>query len=99
MKPGAGDRADAEPSSGFARDVFADAKHWMYLILKAQSRNNAGTVTLRSTNPLERPQITFNSLAIGGDQDVQAVMDAVAFGMDPRNNPMMTNRLTLRSFL
>ncbi|KAF7187476.1 Oxygen-dependent choline dehydrogenase [Pseudocercospora fuligena] len=64
---------------GFARDTFADAKHWMYLILKAQSRNNAGTVTLRSTNALERPQITFNSLAIGGDQDVQAVMDAVAF--------------------
>ncbi|KXS98302.1 hypothetical protein AC578_6834 [Pseudocercospora eumusae] len=64
---------------GYARDTFSDAKHWLYLILKAQSRNNAGTVTLRSTNALERPIINFNSLAIGGDKDVQAVMDAVAF--------------------
>ncbi|KXT12164.1 hypothetical protein AC579_2427 [Pseudocercospora musae] len=75
----AGEHADAEPCSGYAHDTFSDAKHWLYLILKAQSRNNAGTVTLRSTNALERPQINFNSLAIGGDKDVQAVMDAVAF--------------------
>ncbi|EME78937.1 uncharacterized protein MYCFIDRAFT_205211 [Pseudocercospora fijiensis CIRAD86] len=64
---------------GYARETFQDATHWLYLILKAQSRNNAGTVTLRSTNPLERPQITFNSLAIGGDKDVQAIVEAVAF--------------------
>lgn len=67
-------------TTGYAKEAFADSVHWLYLILKAQTRNNAGYVTLRSTNPLERPQITFNSLAIGGDEDVQAVMDAVALG-------------------
>lgn len=59
---------------------MADALHWTWIILKAQSRNNAGTVTLRSTSPFDMPEIQFNSLAIGGDEDVQAVMDGVDFG-------------------
>ncbi|KAF7187234.1 Oxygen-dependent choline dehydrogenase [Pseudocercospora fuligena] len=64
----------------YASEAVADPMHWTWIILKAQSRNNAGTVTLRSTNPFDMPEIQFNSLAIGGNEDVQAVMDAVDFG-------------------
>ncbi len=46
-------------------------------MLKAHSRNNAGTVTLKSTNPLDIPNITFNSFAVGGDDDLQAVYEGV----------------------
>lgn len=55
----------------------ADLHTWSYLVLKAHSRNNAGTVTLASTNPLDMPNITFNSFAIGGDDDLQAVYEGV----------------------
>lgn len=53
--------------------------HWSWLVLKAHSRNNAGTVTLRSTDPRDMPFAQFNSFRIGGDEDVQAVYEGVQF--------------------
>lgn len=63
----------------FAEDTFADPNHWIWLVLKARSRNNAGYVRLRSTNPMDMPEINFNSFAIGGDLDVRAMADGLEF--------------------
>jgi choline dehydrogenase len=45
-----------------------------------------GTVTLKSTNPRDMPNILFNSFAKGGDDDIQAVMEGMQFGMQAFKN-------------
>jgi choline dehydrogenase len=58
---------------------------WTWVILKAHGRNHAGTVKLRSTNPLDTPLINFNSFDTGtttdrADQkDLQASYEGVSF--------------------
>lgn len=60
-------------------------KHRNYLtwaILKAHTNNTAGTVTLRSTNPLKRPEINFNYFEEGNDSsgdDLESVVDGIRF--------------------
>lgn len=57
-----------------------DALTWA--ILKAHTRNRAGTVRLRSANPLEPPLINFHYFEEGGagaDEDLRAVIDAIRF--------------------
>ncbi|KAK2037928.1 GMC oxidoreductase [Colletotrichum somersetense] len=64
---------------GYATTSTADARHWTWLTLKAHSRNNAGTVRLRSADPRDVPQINFNSFqdADAGAKDIQAVVDGM----------------------
>lgn len=53
---------------------------WSWVILKAYTDNDHGTVTLRSADPLDTPQISFNSfdaVANGSKDDVAAVAEAV----------------------
>ncbi|KAI1874877.1 hypothetical protein JX265_003563 [Neoarthrinium moseri] len=70
---------------GYANESLWDAQHWAWIILKAHSRNNAGTVTLKSTDPRDMPLIKFNSLDTGvnsqgeGDKDLQAVYEGFQF--------------------
>ncbi|KAH8678264.1 hypothetical protein BX600DRAFT_479523 [Xylariales sp. PMI_506] len=71
---------------GYAKDGYADKKHWSWLILKAHSRNSAGTVTLTSTDPRDMPNITFNSFAQGGDSDVQALYEGVQWARQAMTN-------------
>jgi len=58
---------------------------WTWLVLKAHSRNRAGTVTLTSADPTVPPAISFNYLASGSggsataSLDRQAVMEAIDF--------------------
>jgi choline dehydrogenase len=58
---------------------------WTWVILKAHNRDTAGTVTLRSTNPLDTPQVNFNSFDTGtttdgADQkDLQAAYEGLEF--------------------
>jgi choline dehydrogenase len=46
--------------------------------LKAHTRNHAGTVTLRSTDPLDTPEITFNYFDTGTTTDGADQLDAMA---------------------
>lgn len=61
-----------------------DDKHWVWVVLKAHSRNNAGTVKLQSKNPRDMPIINFNSFDEGvtagnaHEKDLQALVE----GMD-----------------
>lgn len=70
---------------GYAADSLADAKHWAWIVLKAHSRNNAGTVTLRSTDPRDMPLINFNYYDTGvnvsgaAEKDLQATFEGFEF--------------------
>ncbi|MGE3457342.1 MAG: GMC family oxidoreductase, partial [Kofleriaceae bacterium] len=70
---------------GFAADGLADKRHVSWVVLKAHSRNHAGTVTLRSTDPRERPEIRFRYFDDGtitnnaDGRDLDAVADGVEY--------------------
>ena len=69
---------------GYAYDGTSDARHWTWITLKAHTGNHAGTVTLKSANPLDTPDINFNYFDTGttdggADQlDLEAVAEGVA---------------------
>lgn len=50
---------------GWAEDALADSTHFSWYALKAHTRNRAGTVQLRSTDPLDVPLINFNYFDTG----------------------------------
>jgi choline dehydrogenase len=49
--------------------AVADHNHYSWYALKAHSRNTAGTVTLRSADPLEPPVVNFNYFDTGTTTD------------------------------
>lgn len=63
-----------------------DEHNWFtWAILKAHPRNNAGTVVLQSSDPLEMPKITFNYFDTGvGDHaaDLTALYEAIELARD-----------------
>jgi len=56
---------------------------WSWVILKAYTQNNAGTVKLRTANPFDMPEICFHSFeetpGDGWKKDLAALVDAVRF--------------------
>ncbi|KAJ0158423.1 L-sorbose 1-dehydrogenase [Colletotrichum tanaceti] len=64
---------------GYAAAGTADARHWTWITLKAHTRNRAGTVKLRSTDPRDVPQIDFHSFrdAAAAAKDIQAVVEGM----------------------
>lgn len=74
---------------GYSKTVIGEKNHWTWLVLKAHSRNNAGTVNLTSTNPRDTPKITFNSFyegAEGAEKDIEAVLEGMRFGIQAFDN-------------
>ncbi|KAJ5711141.1 CAZyme family AA3 [Penicillium malachiteum] len=69
----------------YSYEGLKDAQHWTWITLKSRSRNNAGTVQLRSTDPRDTPLINFNSFDTGvttndaDEKDLQAVYEAMEF--------------------
>ncbi|KAM4056659.1 GMC oxidoreductase [Hirsutella rhossiliensis] len=63
---------------GYAAVAGADARHWTWVILKAHTRNRAGTVELRSADPRDTPIINFNYFEAGTNDKGQAEKDARA---------------------
>ncbi|KKK12537.1 hypothetical protein AOCH_000058 [Aspergillus ochraceoroseus] len=70
---------------GYAHDSLKDAQHWAWIVLKSRSRNNAGTVELRSADPRDTPIINFHSFDEGvtsdnaDEKDLQAVYESMEF--------------------
>ncbi len=62
-------------SQSFPRDL--NCLTWV--VLKAHTRNRAGEVTLRSSDPRDVPDINFHYFKEGKDQDLAAVVDGVQF--------------------
>ncbi|KAI2626937.1 choline dehydrogenase [Hypomontagnella submonticulosa] len=69
--------------------ITPQAKNYFtWLVLKAHSRNNAGTVNLTSADPRDTPQITFHSFGEGDParqadaaKDLQASLDGLRLGI------------------
>lgn len=67
---------------GYSAQVAKDHDVLSWTILKAHTRNNAGVVKLRSTDPRDPPEINFHYFEEGSDssgQDLRAVVDGVNF--------------------
>ncbi|KAH8165113.1 choline dehydrogenase [Xylaria polymorpha] len=67
-------------SSNAATATFKN--YWSWLVLKAHTRNRAGTVLLQSANPRDVPLITFHSLYEGlskeeADKDSYALVEGI----------------------
>ncbi|OQE09984.1 hypothetical protein PENVUL_c005G01949 [Penicillium vulpinum] len=69
----------------YSYEGLKDSQHWTWITLKSRSRNNAGTVELRSTDPRDMPLINFHSFDAGvtsdgaDEKDLQAVYEAMQF--------------------
>ncbi|KAF2964576.1 hypothetical protein GQX73_g8991 [Xylaria multiplex] len=62
--------------------TVANKNWWSWLVLKAHTRNNAGTVKLATTNPRDTPIITFHNAYEGqtkeeADKDVGALREGM----------------------
>jgi choline dehydrogenase len=87
--PGAGDLPDQFCMSllarfsgyhlGYARDFRDKLNYLTWVVLKAHTRNHAGEVTLRSSDPRDTPLINFRYFQDGGDEDLAAVVDGIRF--------------------
>jgi choline dehydrogenase len=67
---------------GFSRELTQKLDYMTWVILKAHTRNRAGTVRLRSTDPRDPPEITFNYFQEGGSADLQAMIEGVQYVRD-----------------
>jgi choline dehydrogenase len=67
---------------GYSKGLTQDKRHFTWAILKAHTRNRAGTVRLRSGDPRDVPEINFRYFdegSEGGDADLEAMADGVEF--------------------
>jgi choline dehydrogenase len=70
---------------GFSGMPFGQT--WTWLILKAHTNNTKGTVTLKSANPREMPEIQFNYFEEGGNEDLRAVVKGIKDARSFLNHP------------
>ncbi|HJR21376.1 MAG TPA: GMC oxidoreductase [Dongiaceae bacterium] len=62
---------------GYADQLWRDGNGLTWCVLKGHTRNRSGTVTVRSADPRQPPQIDFNYFGEGGDADLAAMVEAV----------------------
>lgn len=69
------------PSDTVNPITFDPPNTWSYPIIKMYPRSSAGTVTLKSTDPREMPEINFRFFEDDKeDLDLKAIAEAVEFG-------------------
>ncbi|KAI8933500.1 hypothetical protein NX059_009237 [Plenodomus lindquistii] len=71
---------------GYFGNATVSRKAWTWLTLKAESRNNAGSVTLRSADPQDVPEINKRNFKVGGDEDLDALVEGMKFGRKAFND-------------
>jgi choline dehydrogenase-like flavoprotein len=67
---------------GYAKIIENKHNYFTWAILKAHTRNTAGSVTLRSADPRDVPNINFRYFDEGNDlagEDLESVIDGVEF--------------------
>ncbi|KAJ6022933.1 uncharacterized protein N7446_013287 [Penicillium canescens] len=65
---------------GYSINITERHDWFSWVVLKAHPRNQAGSVTLRSADPLDMPEIVFNSFDTGSgdyEKDLQAITEAI----------------------
>jgi choline dehydrogenase len=63
----------------YSRQFAKDLNYLSWIVLKGQTRNRAGEVTLRSADPRDTPKIDFRYFQEGAEEDLQAVIDGIRF--------------------
>jgi choline dehydrogenase-like flavoprotein len=63
----------------FSRELSERLDYMSWIVLKAHTRDRAGTVRLRSADPRDTPLIEFNYFKEGGDADLQALVEGVQY--------------------
>ena len=77
---------------GYTAAAVTDTYHWTWAMLKAHEKNVAGTVTLKSANPLDTPNINFNyfdagTTAFGIDQlDLEPLVESIHWSRNVYDN-------------
>lgn len=64
---------------GYSKDATKRKDLFTWAILKGQTKNKAGTVTLKTKNPLARPDINFRYFAQGEREDMEALIQGMDF--------------------
>ncbi len=67
---------------GYSKLISSHRNYLSWIILKAHTENNAGSVTLQSSDPRDPPRIDFRYFDEGSDKtgtDLEAVVDGVKF--------------------
>jgi choline dehydrogenase len=70
---------------GYSKRIVGHNNYLTWAVLKAHTNNRAGYVRLKSTNPLERPEINFRYFEEGtpdANQDLDSVVEGVRFVRD-----------------
>lgn len=62
-----------------ATELSSGNNFYSYTISESHSRNKAGRVTLRTSDPRDVPDINFHYFTDGGDDDVQGLVDGIEF--------------------
>jgi choline dehydrogenase len=75
---------------GYSAQAIAKRTQFTWVVLKARTGNNRGSVALASADPRQRPDIHFRYFA-DGDADLQALVDGV---MDARRIADETRQLS-----
>ena len=66
----------------YSRSILDHRNYLTWAVLKAHTNNTGGTVTLRSADPRERPDINFHYFDEGNDErqeDLESVVDGIEF--------------------
>ena len=64
---------------GYSQAFAKDLNYLTWVVLKGHTRNRAGEVTLRSTDPRDMPYVNFHYFEEGAEQDLRAVVDGIRF--------------------
>ncbi|KAL2156651.1 hypothetical protein VTH82DRAFT_1396 [Thermothelomyces myriococcoides] len=82
---------------GYSLDAAGEHDWWTWAILKSHPRNTAGSVTLRSADPLDPPEVVFRYFDTGsGDHaaDLRAMTEAIDLARRAlRRQPVRTNEV------
>jgi len=65
---------------GYSADAVRDKNFFTWAVLKGHTQNRGGTVTLRSSNPRDVPEINFHYFdegTAGSDEDCDAVVEGI----------------------
>ncbi len=67
---------------GYSKLISDSHDFFSWVVLKAHTRNRAGTVRLKSADPRDPPEINFRYFdegSAGGDEDLRAVVEGIKF--------------------
>jgi choline dehydrogenase-like flavoprotein len=67
---------------GYAQHVWPGADGFSWVVLKGQTGNRAGSVTLASKDPRDPPLVNFLNFAEHGDRDLDALIEGLGMARD-----------------